>query len=190
MSDDQAHRDLDERLRARRTPPGADVVDSIAARIPRRADTAPRASLRLALAGALVVALASAVAAVGGVGYASNQVNHAFKAVKRTAVPTRSDRPTLAKSADKQYKGVPGILGFEPKAACVGDRITVTGENFIGTTSVLLGGISAKFKVKDDTRLDAWVPAGFTGGRITVITDKGSVENEQDLKLKHPGCVA
>jgi hypothetical protein len=62
------------------------------------------------------------------------------------------------------------------------------GTNFIGTTSVLLGGISAKFDVKNDTSLSAWVPKGFTGGRITVITPKGSVENEHDLKLKHPGC--
>jgi hypothetical protein len=62
------------------------------------------------------------------------------------------------------------------------------GTNFIGTTSVLLGGISAKFQVKNDTSLFAWVPNGFTGGRITVTTPKGTVENEHDLKVKHPGC--
>jgi len=188
MSDQRARDELGERLRANCPAPSSGLISTIVARIPSWVHDRPRASLRLALAAALTVALVTAVAAVGGVGYASKQVTHAVRAVKTTAVPTRSAGPTSVNSASDEYKGRPGIFGFQPQAACIGDRITVMGTNFIGTTSVLLGGISAKFQVKNDTSLFAWVPNGFTGGRITVTTPKGTVENEHDLKVKHPGC--
>ncbi len=186
---DSWEKDLGKRLRGRRPSPSSGLINEIVERIPaiaermpkRRADM-PRASFRLALAGALTVALASAVAAVGGVGYASKQVTNAVHAVKSTnsLVP--------AKSASVQYKGPPVIDGFRSKAACTGERITVFGANFLGATSVTIGGLPARFRVQSDERLTAWVPSGFTGGTIAVTTARGTGTSSNSLKLKHPDC--
>jgi len=190
-------RDLDNlgaRLRAERLSPSSGLMNAIRGLFPARVQRHPRASLRFALAAGLAVALVSAVAAVGGVGYAKKQVTHAVVAVKSTVQstvtlkPSSSARPSAPASANKQYKGAPIVTGFQPKAACPGQQITIFGQNFIGTTAVLIGGKSAKFRVNNDHIIHAWVPNGFTGGPVTVVNKKGQGTAPHSLKLKFKGC--
>jgi hypothetical protein len=191
MSDKRQFKDIGARLRAERPSPSSGLISAIIARVPERVQRHPKASLRLALASALAVALVTAVTAVGGVSYATHQVSHAVTAVKST-VSGKSARPT-AVSASSQYKGAPVITGFEPKAACVFQKVMIFGSNFIGTFEVDFGGIPAKmFHVQHHGDIiKAWVPDGFQDvapGFIDVFTDKGMATSPHALKLKHPGC--
>jgi hypothetical protein len=192
MNEKRQFKHLGARLRAERPSPSSGLISAIVSRVPERVQHHPKASLRLALAAALAVALVTAVTAVGAVGTVSKQVSHAVVAVKHSVAPTRTPpRPPVRQAptaAGKQYKGAPVVTGFSPKAACVGQLVVIHGTGFKGTTQVLFGGIAAKFVVLNDSTIHAWVPHGFTGGRVTVVTKKGAGMSPHSLKLKFPGC--
>jgi hypothetical protein len=194
MSDKRELERLGARMRSERLTPSSRLISAIVGLFPERVQRRPKASLRFALAAGLAVALVSAVAAVGGVGYAKKQVTHAVVAVKSTVQstvslkPSKSSRPAAPASASVQYKGAPIVTGFQPKAACPGQQITIFGSNFKNVTAVLIGGHSAKFKVNNDHIIKAWVPNGFTGGPVTVVNNKGPGTAPHSLKLKFKGC--
>jgi IPT/TIG domain len=185
MSEKRQFKYLGARLRAERPSPGPGLTSAIVARIPGRVQHRPKASLRLALAAALAVALVSAVAAVGGVGYATKQVSHAASAVKNTVSASPKSAVPSAKSAASQYGPPPVITHVTPGAACAGKQITIHGDFLNGPhPAVTIGGISASFSVKSRHVIRATVPEGFTGGSVTVTTDAGTATSPKDLKLK------
>ena len=200
MNEKRQYKHLGARLRAERPSPSSGLIDAIVSRVPERVQHHPKASLRLALVAALAVALVTAVSAVGAVGTVSKQVSHAVSAVKHSVAPTPvPPRPPVKKpapagpngagSGGNVYKGKPQITFFQPKAACVGQMVNIHGKGFKGTTQVTFGGIPAKkFIVLNDNIIHAWVPNGFTGGRIKVFTPKGVATSDHALKLKFPGC--
>jgi hypothetical protein len=203
MNEKRQFKHLGARLRAERPSPSSGLISAIVSRVPERVQRHyPKASLRLALAAALAVALVTAVTAVGAVGYASHQVSHAVIAVKNSVAPTPTPpkppvkKPTPAAprplgpdgSGGSQYKGKPKIDFFRPKAACVGQMVAIHGKGFKNATAVTFDGISANFVVLNDKIIHAWVPNGFTGGRIKVFTPKGVATSDHSLKLKYPGC--
>ena len=75
----------------------------------------------------------------------------------------------------------PGFTGtqFFPASGASGLKVTLTGTNFSGATSVLFNGVSATFTNalgnNADFRLTAVVPAGAASGPLTVVTPHGSV---------------
>ena len=73
-------RKVERRLRAERPAPSAELMRSLA---PRRVVKRPQ----FAFAGALTVALAIALSAVGGVSYAANAVNSVVKAAQKIVAP-------------------------------------------------------------------------------------------------------
>jgi len=73
-------RKVERRLRAERPAPSAELMRSLA---PRRVVKRPQ----FAFAGALTVALAIALSAVGGVSYAANAVNSVVKAAQKIVTP-------------------------------------------------------------------------------------------------------
>ena len=71
----------------------------------------------------------------------------------------------------------PAVAQFDPQYGEYGTRVTLTGQNLTGTTSVTFNGTSAiAFGVVSDTEIWADVPAGATTGPIHVTTADGSVQ--------------
>ena len=72
----------------------------------------------------------------------------------------------------------PSIDSFFPSSATAGRVITITGANFVGTTSVTFGGTAAAgFGVSDNNDVVAQVGSGATGP-ITVTTPGGSCNSD------------
>lgn len=71
--------------------------------------------------------------------------------------------------------GLRPFVAFVQAAGKVGQTGGILGQGFTGTTSVLLNGIPATFKVISDTFIEATVPAGATTGYVTVATPSGKL---------------
>ena len=69
----------------------------------------------------------------------------------------------------------PSIANFTPTNSAPGTRVTVTGQNFIGTTAVTFNGVPAtSYNVTNNTTLGATVPAGVSTGPISVSAPAGT----------------
>jgi molybdate transport system substrate-binding protein len=69
---------------------------------------------------------------------------------------------------------VPTIAAAAPKTAKPGTKVTLTGTNFTGTTSVTFKGIPGKFKVVSATKLTVTVPTKAKTGSVTVTNPSGT----------------
>lgn len=69
--------------------------------------------------------------------------------------------------------GMPTGASITPASAPVGGVITITGGNFTGATSVVIGGAAATFTFVSDTTITATVPEGAISGDVTVTTPSG-----------------
>jgi formylglycine-generating enzyme required for sulfatase activity len=69
----------------------------------------------------------------------------------------------------------PTLTGFTPSHGPVGTRVTLTGDNLLGATTVLFAGTDAAFDVNSATEISAVVPSTAIMGPITVITAGGTV---------------
>jgi len=69
--------------------------------------------------------------------------------------------------------GLSPFVAVVQKAAKIGRRAEILGQNFTGTTSVSFNGVPANFSVKADTFLVATVPSGASTGYVTVTTPSG-----------------
>ena len=78
---------------------------------------------------------------------------------------------------------LPAITKFTPAKGKVGTKVTVAGNNFVGTTAVLFNGTSATFTVKSATTLIATVPAGAISGQITVTNAGGSAVSAKSFTV-------
>lgn len=67
------------------------------------------------------------------------------------------------------------ISGFAPTNSPPGTSVTITGQNFLGTTAVSFNGWPAVFTVTNNTTIGATVPSGVTTGPITVTAPAGPV---------------
>jgi molybdate transport system substrate-binding protein len=69
---------------------------------------------------------------------------------------------------------VPTIAKVTPARAKVGAKVTVTGTNFTGVTSVTIKGVPTKFTVVSKTKLTFVVPAKARTGTVTVTNPSGT----------------
>jgi ABC-type Fe3+ transport system substrate-binding protein len=69
---------------------------------------------------------------------------------------------------------VPTIANVTPAKAKVGAKVTLTGTNFTGVTSVTIKGVPAKFTVASKTKLTLVVPAKAKTGAVTVTNPSGT----------------
>ncbi len=93
---------------------------------------------------------------------------------------------------------VPTITSFTPTYSCVGEtrcKVSITGTNFKGkgslkglitTSSVMIGGTSASFKVVNDTSITAVVPVvvAYAAYPITVTTNGGTAYSNDNFIVK------
>jgi hypothetical protein len=81
----------------------------------------------------------------------------------------------------------PHVDMFTPAKAPVGAGVTVTGVGLTGATQVLFGGTPApSFTLLSDTSVFAVVPAGATGGPITVLTAGGVLTSRKPFVVVLP----
>lgn len=77
----------------------------------------------------------------------------------------------------------PRIVGFAPATGRVGQKVTILGSNFVGTTAVAFNGTSAAFNVKSSVIVTAAVPGGATTGRIMVTNAGGATTSAQTFTV-------
>jgi uncharacterized repeat protein (TIGR03803 family) len=71
------------------------------------------------------------------------------------------------------------FVSFLPPAGRVGKKVGILGQGFTGASAVSFDGISAKFRVLEDTFLGAIVPAGAKTGYVTVATPSGTLKSNR-----------
>ena len=81
---------------------------------------------------------------------------------------------------------LPLIIAFSPMGGPVGAVVTLTGNDFAGTTAVTFNGVSAPFTFISGTALTATVPAGATTGPITVTTAGGTGSSSTSFTVLTP----
>jgi uncharacterized repeat protein (TIGR03803 family) len=81
--------------------------------------------------------------------------------------------PTGCGTAYTLDMGLGPFVAFVHASGRVGQTGGILGQGFTGTTSVMLNGVPANFKVASDTYLTATVPPGATTGYVTVTTPTG-----------------
>jgi hypothetical protein len=75
----------------------------------------------------------------------------------------------------------PAIDSFAPGSGITGRKVTITGTNLSGATSVKFGSLEAPFTVASDTEIDARVPNGAVAGKISVTTPGGTRTSSQSF---------
>ncbi len=69
---------------------------------------------------------------------------------------------------------VPTVANVSPLKGKVGTKVTLTGTNFAGTTSVTIRGVPAKFSVVSGAKLTFIVPVKAKTGTVTVTNPSGT----------------
>lgn len=104
----------------------------------------------------------------------------------RIAVTTPSGTGTSASSftVTGGGGGAPTITSFSPVSGHAGTRVTITGTNFTGATSVKLGATPAPFAVNSSTVIVATAPSARTGAyRWSVTTPSGTAVSSRFFYL-------
>jgi|GEM_PF-1484368 len=75
---------------------------------------------------------------------------------------------------DKLASVQPKIISFQPTSVRPGGTVTIVGENFEGTTDVLVGFDSVQFRVLSSTQIEASISDDVSSGFISVVTPYGT----------------
>ena len=94
--------------------------------------------------------------------------------------------PAGTATSATDFKIPPTISGFTPVSGQVGQVVTISGTNFIGTIYVLIHSSSATFTVVSDSLITAIVPSNATTGKINVATPGGSVSSPMNFTVLQP----
>jgi lysophospholipase L1-like esterase len=78
---------------------------------------------------------------------------------------------------------LPQISSFSPTSGEAGSTVTISGQNFLGATSVTFDGAEAVFNVSSATQVTATVPGGATSGRIRITTPAGQSTSAGDFTV-------
>ena len=76
------------------------------------------------------------------------------------------------------------IAAFAPSSGSAGSKVTIRGNNFIGTTAVTFNGASATFKVLNANFITATVPAGATTGPVAVTNPGGTTVSSNQFTVQ------
>ncbi len=91
---------------------------------------------------------------------------------------------TATSSSTFTFVPAPKLTSFSPSSGGVGTTVTMTGTNFIGTTSVKFNGTAASsFTVLNATSATAVVPSGATTGKIALATPGGSATSSTSFTV-------
>jgi hypothetical protein len=91
--------------------------------------------------------------------------------------PSSSPTPTPVKAT---------ISRFTPRVGLPGTMVTIVGKNFLGATSVLFNGSSAKFTIVSNYIIRVTVPVGATTGPVWVNKSTGTASSAGVFTLPPP----
>jgi len=77
----------------------------------------------------------------------------------------------------KLSNGLSPFVETVPVAGKVGQSVIILGNSLTGSTGVTFNGVAAEFTVESDTYIKAAVPAGATTGRVSVVTQTGTLNS-------------
>ena len=77
----------------------------------------------------------------------------------------------------------PSISSLSPTKAKSGTTVMISGKNFTGATSVMLGSAKLTFKVVSAKSISATVPAKAKSGTVTVTTKGGKTTSKAKLTI-------
>jgi RNA polymerase sigma factor (sigma-70 family) len=80
----------------------------------------------------------------------------------------------------------PAMAAFAPAAGTAGTTVRITGSHLTGATAVAFNGVSASFRVDNDSQLRATVPDGATSGAISVSTPAGTASGTAVFTVATP----
>ena len=75
----------------------------------------------------------------------------------------------------------PTVDSFAPGSGITGSKVTITGTNLSGASSVKFGSLAASFTVVSGTQISATVPDGAVPGKISVTTPAGTATSSQSF---------
>jgi hypothetical protein len=78
---------------------------------------------------------------------------------------------------------VPKVSSFTPLMGREGTLLTITGERFLGVSSVRVGGVSADYTVVDEATVTAVVPAQARTGKVSVVSTQGTGVSAADFSI-------
>jgi hypothetical protein len=91
------------------------------------------------------------------------------------SVSVRTPGGTANRTGFTFIPAAPVITGFTPASAPVGATITISGNNFFGTSNVKFGGVTAtNLVVVNDSTVTARVAAGTVSGSVSLTTPSGT----------------
>lgn len=73
--------------------------------------------------------------------------------------------------------GIGPLVETVPHGGKIGNSILILGNGLTGSTSVTFNGVAAAFTVESNTFIKATVPAGATTGRVSVVTQTGTLNS-------------
>jgi len=79
--------------------------------------------------------------------------------------------------------GIPKVSFFFPASGTVGTTVSLTGQNFTGTTSVTLSGHNETFTVNSSTKITARITAGTPKGSFPFKVTNGSGTGTSSMKF-------
>jgi len=109
---------------------------------------------------------------------ASFTVNSATQITATVPVDATTGKITVTTPAgsasSSNFKPLPTITSFSPMSGSAGITVTISGANFLETSSVKFNGKGAAFVVNSSVQIAAVVPSGVTTGQIKVQTPAGT----------------
>jgi len=93
------------------------------------------------------------------------------------------DPGTIMQISNGLSRPKPAITSFSPASGKIGQKVTILGTHFIGTTRVSFNGTTATFVLRSTGTMVATVPSGATTGRITVTNGGGSATTKTNFTV-------
>ena len=81
------------------------------------------------------------------------------------------------------HVAAPSISSFSPTSAKVGAKVMISGKNFKGATSVMLGSTKLTFKVVSAGSISATIPTKAKSGTLTIVTKGGKATSKTKLSV-------
>ena len=84
----------------------------------------------------------------------------------------------------------PVVTSLTPSVGAVGTPLVITGENFTGASSVVVGNVSLPFTVNNDKQITVIIPvSGATTGTVTVTSQGGVGISTQSFRFVPPPSI-
>ncbi len=97
---------------------------------------------------------------------------------------TISDGSGTGVIVDDDVAPAPAVASFTPTQGPAGTLVSVSGQHFLGTTEVSVGGVAASFTLVSDTLVRFTVPGNARSGPVRVTSGTGTGESASSFTME------